>query len=179
MAAKIYTKKGDQGDTSILGPQRYSKADIRICAIGDVDELNASLGFIYASIPKHRDDIHKIQSTLFVIGAQLALDQESKYKIPKVQTQEVEWIENAIDSMENTLPPMTHFILPSGDLSSSYIHMSRAICRRAERTVVSLSKTTTIDPILLKYLNRLSDFLFVLSRYYCAQNNIPETKWIP
>lgn len=176
---KIYTKKGDQGETSILGSQRYSKADIRICAIGEVDELNASLGLIYATLPSKQGNIQKIQSDLFVIGSQLAVEQKGKYKIPEIQTEDVEAIELWIDDMEATLPPMTHFILPSGDLCSAYIHMSRAICRRAERTLVALSKTIATDPILLKYLNRLSDFLFVLSRYYCAQNNIPEVKWVP
>lgn len=176
---KIYTKKGDQGDTSILGPHRYSKADVRICAIGEIDELNAALGLVYASLPNNRESIQKIQSDLFVIGAQLAVEQKGKYKIPEIQMQDVEWIETIIDDMEGTLAPMTHFILPSGDLCSAYIHMGRAICRRAERTVVTLSKTASLDPTLLTYLNRLSDFLFVLSRYYCAQHNIPEVKWIP
>jgi cob(I)alamin adenosyltransferase len=176
---KIYTKKGDTGETSILGPHRYSKADLRICAIGDIDELNAHLGLIQAQVHPFKDSLTKIQSDLFVIGAQLAVESPGKYKIPEISTQDVESLESWIDQMETELPKMTHFILPTGDTTCGYLHISRAVCRRAERTVVALHAHIPQSEQILKYLNRLSDLLFVWSRYHCLKNGIEETKWIP
>lgn len=176
---KIYTKKGDTGETSILGPHRYSKADLRICAIGEIDELNAHLGLVQAQVHPLKESLTKIQSDLFVIGAQLAVESAGKYKIPEISVEDVEFLELWIDQMEAELPQMTHFILPSGDMTCSHLHISRAVCRRAERTVVALHASVPQNEQILKYLNRLSDLLFVWSRYHCLKNGIEETKWIP
>ncbi|HTF82051.1 MAG TPA: cob(I)yrinic acid a,c-diamide adenosyltransferase [Cytophagales bacterium] len=176
---KIYTKKGDSGETSILGSQRYSKADLRICAIGEIDELNAYIGLSYAGIKSHKDILQKIQSDLFIIGAQLAVEVKGKYKIPELSSKDIEILEKGIDEMEASLNPMTHFILPVGDLTTGYLHVSRAVCRRAERTLAAFNKIAAVESPILMYINRLSDFLFVLSRYHCKTQGIEEIKWVP
>jgi cob(I)alamin adenosyltransferase len=176
---KIYTKKGDEGQTSILGKKRYSKADLRICSIGEIDELNAHIGLIYSKINLQKETLHKTLNDLFVLGSQLAVEEPGKYKIPEISDSDIELLENQIDQMEASLPQMTHFILPTGDEICAQIHVARSVCRRAERSIVALNDTIKLDANITKYINRLSDYCFVLARYYCFENNINEVKWIP
>ncbi len=176
---KIYTKKGDAGSTSILGPKKYLKNDLRITAIGEIDELNAYIGLIYASIDLQKSTLFNTLNNLFIIGSQLASEEQGKYKIPEIKESDILELETQIDAMEAELTAMTHFILPTGDVFCSQIHIARAVCRRAERSLVSLNNSELIPAYLLPYLNRLSDYLFVLARFYCYKSDISEIKWIP
>jgi len=179
---KIYTKTGDKGTTSLLGGTRVSKADLRIDSYGEVDELNAYLGVVRDSITDERGRavLLQIQHVLFVIGSQLACEKEAlKTKLPALEEKEILLLEESIDQMNESLPTMTHFILPGGHLAISYCHVARTVCRRSERNIVALSETTEINPLIVTYINRLADYLFVLSRYISYQLNIDEIKWIP
>ncbi|HEY1008482.1 MAG: cob(I)yrinic acid a,c-diamide adenosyltransferase [Daejeonella sp.] len=179
---KIYTKTGDKGLTSLIGGTRVPKYDLRIESYGTVDELNSYIGMIRdQDIPVSLKDIIKeIQDRLFTIGAALASDPEkSKMKVPDLHVSDIELIENQIDEMNEVLPELKHFILPGGDTVVSYCHISRCVCRRAERIAVHLSEESFVDEKVIVYLNRLSDFLFVLARKICHDRNLPENKWIP
>ncbi|WP_276347724.1 cob(I)yrinic acid a,c-diamide adenosyltransferase [Daejeonella sp. JGW-45] len=179
---KIYTKTGDKGLTSLIGGTRVPKYDLRIESYGTVDELNSYIGMIRdQDIPVSLKDIIKeIQDRLFTIGAALASDPEkSKMKVPDLHVSDIEFIENQIDEMNEVLPELKHFILPGGDTVVSYCHISRCVCRRAERIAVHLSEESFVDEKVIVYLNRLSDFLFVLARKICHDRNLPENKWIP
>ncbi len=165
---KIYTKKGDKGETSLLDGSRVAKNDLRVAAYGDVDELNSVLGIVHETTKNEKicELLLDIQKDLFSIGAQLAhpdMDEE-KFKKAKFSESKVEAIEKAIDSFEENLPPLKGFILPCGTLSASFLHLARTVCRRAERTIIALHHTSSIPEIILKYINRLSDLLFVLAR---------------
>lgn len=179
---KIYTKKGDQGKTSLLGGDPIPKSDFRVEAIGSVDELNAHLGVLRDQpVNQGRQELlHHIQEDLFVIGSQLAFsgDQKPDY-IPDFSESSVTMLEEAIDAMEEKLTPMRFFILPGGHPDVSACHVARCVCRRAERSLVRLQEAETINPVLTQYLNRMSDFLFVLARTLGKEHQVEEIPWKP
>lgn len=177
---KIYTKTGDKGQTSLIGGTRVPKHHIRIEAYGTVDELNSWIGLINdQSIPDASKFIlSEIQDRLFTIGSSLAADPEkSKMKIPDLHNSDIELLENQIDDMNETLPEMRSFILPGGHTAVSYCHIARCVCRRAERHVIHLNENEYVNDLVIKYLNRLSDFLFVLARYTGNHLNVKEIPW--
>jgi len=184
MSLKIYTKTGDQGTTSLIGGTKVSKAHIRIETYGTVDELNSWIGLLSDQIKhKHSNKILKeIQDRLFTIGSSLACDPEKvpKMKIPDLKEADVEWLEKEIDRMNEKIPPMKSFILPGGHMSVSSAHVARCVCRRCERLCVLLKeKDMFVEPLVLKYLNRLSDFLFVLARFISHRLKAKEIPWKP
>lgn len=162
---KIYTKTGDAGETGLFGGGRVSKDDPRVQAYGHVDELNATLGFAAALEPAgfEADVLQSVQRDLFAIGAELATPTEAKVR-EKVGADRVIAIEQVIDKHEATLAPLKNFILPGGTPKAAALHVARTTCRRAERSVVTLSRDQRINPVIIQYLNRLSDLLFVLAR---------------
>tara|TARA_B100001250_G_scaffold395790_1_gene401085 strand:- start:3124 stop:3660 length:537 start_codon:yes stop_codon:yes gene_type:complete len=174
---KIYTKKGDLGKTSIIGEKDIHKHNIRIEAYGTVDELNSYLGLLiscpHVDFKNQKKQLLCIQNILFQIGASLA----SKKNIITFNLNDIEKIEVFIDEMDASLDSLKSFILPGGDLWSGYAQISRSICRRAERRITQLHAAEKINTNLIKFMNRLSDYLFVLARYINKINNIPETKW--
>lgn len=178
---KIYTKKGDTGTTGLFGGNRLDKNDIRIDAYGTVDELNSFLGVVLDScnIPESAAFLGRIQHWLFAYGSVLATAPGSKLFIDQPGEDAIIELEQAIDAMESELPPLKHFILPSGYLPASHTHVARCVCRRAERLIVGLSQRDEVDPVLLKFFNRLSDYLFVLSRFLMYRNERSEIAWIP
>lgn len=178
---KIYTKTGDLGQTSLYGGKRMSKANIKIDAYGTVDELNAHIGLVKDVCKEIQQDVLlAIQEKLFVIGAFLATpeDKENKF-FENVKELDIEQLEHEIDLMNETLTPLTKFILPGGHQYVSYCHIARTVCRRAERIVVALSEIENINPLIIKYLNRLSDYIFVLSRFLASKLSISEIEWLP
>jgi cob(I)alamin adenosyltransferase len=186
---KIYTKTGDKGKTSLFGGTRVPKYDLRIEAYGTVDELNSYIGLIRdQKIDSHTTEILlKIQNELFTLGSMLATPPEKeilksgkeRLNIPKITEESIELLENEIDQMNESLPPMSHFILPGGHTTVSFCHITRCICRRAERIATLLSDESTINSNILVYLNRLSDYLFVLARKLTIDNQAQEIPWIP
>lgn len=179
---KIYTKTGDQGTTSLFGGRRISKDDLRIEAYGTIDELNSAVGMLNNFIQEAQLKIHSldIQSYLFVIGSNLAADPEiHTIKVPDLEVSKTNLLEVWIDEMEKELKPLQYFVLPGGSQGSSQAHICRTICRRAERRVVSLSQMESVHPEIIIYLNRLSDYLFVLSRYLNHLSEIEEIYWKP
>ena len=178
---KIYTKQGDQGQTALIGGDRVSKHSIRIETYGTVDELNSILGVAIAN--EHQqftgDVINEVQHQLFILGADLATPFHSDARIDRISEQEVQYLEQKIDFMEESLPPLKNFILPSGSMTGATLHHARTVCRRAERLAVVCSNQEKINDMVLQYLNRLSDFLFVLARYENHQNGCLENPWIP
>ncbi|HTE30559.1 MAG TPA: cob(I)yrinic acid a,c-diamide adenosyltransferase [Chryseolinea sp.] len=179
---KIYTKTGDQGYTSLFGGTRLSKAAVRIESYGTVDELNSFLGLVRdLDVNATRKEILiGIQEKLFTIGAVLASEPGNvKVKIPQLFDADTEFIEKEIDRMEASLPPLRSFILPGGHPAISHCHIARTVCRRAERLVILLSEQESVDPQVIKYLNRLSDYLFVLSRTVTQELGVEETPWKP
>lgn len=179
---KIYTKTGDEGSTALFGGKRVSKADPRIDSYGTVDELNSWIGLVRdQEINSNRKPILlEIQDRLFTIGSTLATDPSNKkVKIPELADEDVVLLEKEIDSMEAELEPMRSFVLPGGHPSISFVHIARTVCRRAERLVIALHKNEPVDPIALKYLNRLSDYLFVLSRKMALEMGAEESPWKP
>lgn len=178
---KIYTKKGDSGETSLFGGKRVSKSSKRIEAYGTVDELNSVLG---VSIAHGVDDrsmelLNKIQIQLFVLGSDLATPPSKKIKIERIGPTEIEFLEHAIDELEEFLEPLTSFILPGGSPAGATLHIGRTVCRRAERIAVDCAQNDEISESAIKYLNRLSDFLFVLARFENKKSGNEETKWLP
>lgn len=180
---KIYTKKGDAGQTSLIGGKRVAKNDLRIDSYGTIDELNSWIGLVrdHEEIPKAQfAQLIEIQDRLFTIGSLLATQPEgTKMKLPLLDENDILFLENAIDEMNEQLPPMRHFVLPGGKPILSHCHIARCICRRAERLTVGLNDKTEQYQIALKYLNRLSDYLFVLSRKIATDLNIEEIQWKP
>lgn len=179
---KIYTKTGDKGETSLFGGERVLKDDPRINAYGTIDELNSVLGLTLCEVnsPELKDVIEGIQNELFVVGADLATPKEKKekrIKINRVDDKFINRIEKLIDSFDSRLPQLQNFILPGGTRGTSLLHYARAVCRRAEREVVTLSNNVDIGNKLIIYLNRLSDLLFVLARFENFSSNIPDTPW--
>lgn len=179
---KIYTKKGDEGKTGLIGGTRILKSSLRIEAYGTVDELNSHLGLLRDTYNEQKtiDQILEIQDRLFTLGSHLASDStKSKMKLPEIVEGDVVKLENWMDEMETELEPMKSFLLPGGHPTVSICHISRCVCRRAERITVDLSQNEEINFIILKYLNRLSDYLFVLSRFVGKKLNAVESPWIP
>lgn len=179
---KIYTKKGDSGTTQLIGGTRVVKSSMRIEAYGTVDELNSYLGLIRdQSISDVQiEQLLEIQDRLFTMGSLLATDPKgTKMELPQLKETDIENLENWIDLMEETLEPMKSFVLPGGHTTVSYCHIARCVCRRAERIVVDLSETEKIDILILTYLNRLSDYMFVLSRKLTLDLNANEIPWKP
>jgi cob(I)alamin adenosyltransferase len=179
---KIYTKTGDEGLTSLIGGTRVPKYDLRIESYGTVDELNSYIGMIrdHDIDANHKDILKEIQDRLFTIGAALASDPEkSKMKIPDLHLSDITFLENQIDEMNSVLPELKHFILPGGSPVVSFCHVSRCVCRRAERIIVHLKAESFVDEKVVVYLNRLSDYLFVLARKLCYDSNVPENQWLP
>lgn len=179
---KIYTKTGDKGYTSLIGGTRVLKYNLRIECYGTIDELNSWIGLICdQEIDIYQKKVLKeIQDHLFTIGAVLASDPEkSRMKVPDISQSEIEFLEKEIDIMDTVLPELRHFILPGGLTVVSFCHVARCICRRAERITVQLAEESKVGSTILIYLNRLSDYLFVLARKLCADNNIEENKWLP
>lgn len=186
---KIYTKTGDEGTTALFGGTRVKKYNLRIDSYGTVDELNAYIGLIKDQNigDTTKEALLKIQNELFTLGAMLATPPEKetlksgkeRLNIPKVNSNSIEFLENEIDAMDSELPQMTHFILPGGHQAVSFCHVARCVCRRAERLCVALNDEEAINPDVLKYLNRLSDYLFVLARMLSKNLQVDEIKWIP
>jgi len=179
---KIYTKTGDKGLTSLIGGTRVPKHHLRIESYGTVDELNSHIGLIRdQDISQHDKEILKhIQDRLFTIGSSLAADPEkSKMIIPDLHLADIELLENEMDSIDVQLPPLKHFILPGGSNTISFCHIARCVCRRAERLTVHLAEESTVDEKVNIYLNRLSDYLFILARKVGNERKIPENEWIP
>ncbi|MBL7927426.1 MAG: cob(I)yrinic acid a,c-diamide adenosyltransferase [Bacteroidia bacterium] len=178
---KIYTKTGDSGLTSLIGGVRIAKHNARIEAYGTVDELNAHIGLLRDHNQGHLFDVLiEIQDRLFTLGSHLAAHPEkSKMKLPEIFEEDVIFLEKEIDAMNEQLPEMRAFVLPGGNVVVSYTHIARCVCRRAERCVSFLSSNEMVEPIIGKYLNRLSDYLFVLSRFIGMQNNALEVVWKP
>lgn len=182
MTLKIYTKTGDKGKTSLIGGTRVSKGHLRIEAYGTIDELNSYIGLIRdQEIKKHHfETLLEIQDRLFTIGASLASDPErSKMKIPDLNTEDIELLEKEMDNMDEHLPEMKSFVLPGGHTTVSFCHIARCVCRRAERLVVNLAEIDFVDEKVQIYLNRLSDYLFVLSRMLSKDLNAIEKPWKP
>lgn len=179
---KIYTKTGDQGTTSLFGGRRVSKADLRIDTYGTVDELNSWMGVLRdQEVNASRKDILlAIQDRLFVVGSMLATEPgNTRVKIPLLTEDDVLLLEQQIDGMDSGLPVMRSFVLPGGHPSISFGHVARTVCRRAERLVIALHELEPVNPLILKYLNRLSDYLFVLTRQMAQELKAEESPWKP
>jgi len=178
---KIYTKTGDKGDTSLFGGKRISKADLKIDTYGTVDELNSYVGLVKDVCDNDQNKVLlKIQEQLFTIGAILATPEGKKNTFFKeVDSDDITYLEKQIDKMNETLTELDAFILPGGHVYVSYCHIARTVCRRAERLTVALSKNENINELIIKYLNRLSDYLFVLARKLAKDLCVDEIKWLP
>ncbi|MFT3885028.1 MAG: cob(I)yrinic acid a,c-diamide adenosyltransferase [Flavobacteriales bacterium] len=180
---KIYTRTGDQGQTSLLGGTRIPKDSLRIEAYGTMDELNSHLGLLRDHAQGRQDALLvPIQERLFTLGSRLASgseEQADKFKVPQVDEAEIAAMEAAMDAMDKELPEMRNFILPGGHLAASQAHVCRTVCRRAERLVVHLAAGEEVPAIAVRYLNRLSDLLFVLARYLAHLDGVADTPWKP
>jgi cob(I)alamin adenosyltransferase len=178
---KIYTKTGDTGMTSLFGGARLPKDHIRIESYGTIDELNSNIGVIADSIDNQLviSELHYIQDRLFTVGSHLASDPSKEMIVPDIFESDIELLEKSMDNMNEVLPELRHFILPGGHISVSFCHVTRCVCRRAERLVVTLNHNETVEPIILIYLNRLSDYFFVLGRYLAHIQGVEEKKWNP
>jgi cob(I)alamin adenosyltransferase len=179
---KIYTKTGDKGFTSLIGGSRVPKYHHRIESYGTVDELNAYIGLIADQnlAQGYKDVLKQIQYRLFTIGAMLAADPEkSNMTIPDLTDADIELLEQEMDMMNAALPELKHFILPGGNSTVSFCHVARCVCRRAERLVVQLAQESNVEQRVIIYLNRLSDYLFVLARKAGHDVQVPENKWLP
>jgi cob(I)alamin adenosyltransferase len=180
---KIYTRKGDDGTTGLLGGVRVPKHHARIEAYGNVDELNSYIGLLRDLLnpSSHAEFLLAVQDRLFTIGSHLALDpeHEGKMKLPELAAADVTALETEMDAMDEQLAPMKNFVLPGGNLAVSHCHIARCICRRAERSIVFLAEQSHVNPLILEYMNRLSDYLFTLSRKISSEKGAVETPWIP
>ncbi len=182
MSLKIYTKTGDKGTTSLIGGTKVPKSHLRIEAYGTIDELNSYIGLCRDLLTDDtgRSTLLEVQDRLFTIGSSLACDpvKEPKLRIPDLKETDITFLENEIDRMNASMPDMKHFILPGGHVAISQLHIARCVCRRAERCCVRLEQEgEETAPIVLKYINRLSDYLFVLARYTGHQFNVAEIIW--
>ena len=182
MSIKIYTKTGDLGKTTLIGGTRVPKSHLRIESYGTVDELNSYIGFLDEQLQDERSKkiLKEIQDRLFIIGSSLACDpeKEPKMKLPDLKEEDIQLLEREIDDMNKVLKPMKSFILPGGSMAISSAHIARCVCRRAERSCVNMMEHEMfIDPLVVKYLNRLSDHLFVLARYIAHLTGVSETEW--
>lgn len=182
MAFKIYTKTGDKGQTSLIGGTRLPKHHIRIEAYGTVDELNSHIGLLRDVIthPESVQLLLHVQDRLFTLGSHLAADPiKNKMALPPLFEEDVVALEKAIDQISAVVPEMKSFVLPGGHVHVSYCHIARCVCRRAERAVLRLAENETVDELHSKYLNRLSDYLFMLSRFLVKELNATEMPWVP
>lgn len=184
MAFRIYTKTGDEGMTSLIGGTKVPKSHLRIESYGTIDELNSHIGYCndLISHTRTREMLKEIQDRLFTIGASLATDpdKDSKMKLPDLKESDVLLLEQEMDAMDAQLPEMKSFILPGGHPAVSSLHIARCVCRRAERICVHMQyEHMEVASIVLQYLNRLSDYLFMLSRFIAKELNTPEIPWKP
>lgn len=179
---KVYTKNGDSGTTQLIGGTRVSKSSLRLESYGTIDELNSFIGLIRDQEidEKYKIQLIEIQDRLFTIGSSLASDpQKSKMKIPDLLESDIQFLELSIDDMDKELPEMKFFVLPGGHQTVSYCHIARCVCRRAERVIISLHEHEYVSEIVFKYINRLSDYLFVISRKLSKDLNVIEQPWKP
>ena len=185
---KVYTRKGDSGKTNLIDKKNLLKSDLRVVCYGEVDELNSTLGFCVSLLKKSIlvektelfKSMKKIQNDLFNLGTVLAISDIKKLdQFPKVAKKDIAFLESEIDFYNDELEELKSFVLPSGTLAGSYFHVCRTVCRRVERECVSLSQIDSVDENVLKYLNRLSDLLFVLSRWANKQEGYSEDLWTP
>lgn len=178
---KIYTKTGDDGTTGLVGGSRVKKFDLRLEAYGTIDELNASIGVLRSSkLPENIDiSLHKVQNKLFNIGSVLASDEKGKdfTKDLVIKENDIKELENAIDQFQENLPELSHFILPGGNFPSAQCHVARTVCRRAERRILEFSEYQEVQIQIIKYINRLSDFFFALSRKIAFDNDVDQPAW--
>ena len=178
---KIYTKTGDDGTTGLVGGNRVKKYNLRLEAYGTIDELNAVIGVLQSfDIPESdRKLLIHIQNKLFNIGSRLASDEKGDVITAglAITEEHIRFLENAMDDIEKIVPPLTDFILPGGEITVAQCHVARTVCRRAERRIVEFSETKPVQPEIIKYINRLSDYFFMLSRKLSFENNCPENKW--
>jgi cob(I)alamin adenosyltransferase len=184
MAFKIYTKTGDLGKTSLIGGTKVAKSHLRIDSYGTVDELNSFIGLVSDYMPQDaiKGLLKEIQDRLFTVGAALACDPEKELKmsIPDLKETDITLLEQEIDRMSAELPAMKHFILPGGHVAVSTTHIARCVCRRAERICVAMQEQgMEVNPLVIKYLNRLSDYLFMLARYAGHLLQVAEIPWLP
>lgn len=179
MGFKIYTKTGDKGQTSLFGGRRVSKGYLRIDAYGTVDELNSCIGLLrdHLSDEVLRALLKEIQDRLFTLGANLAADPSKELQKPDLLEEDIKLLEREMDRMDDGLPELRNFILPGGHPTVSFCHLARCVCRRAERLAVTLAEEEPVDPILIQYLNRLSDYLFILGRRIAFDLGIEEVVW--
>jgi cob(I)alamin adenosyltransferase len=187
-SSKVYTRTGDQGKTSLIGGTRVSKAHLRLETYGTVDELNSVIGVVIASLPGSARELQmflqRVQSDLFDLGSHLACeDVELRKKLPLIHEEHIEELESLMDDYSSTLPALKNFVLPGGSLAAAHAHIARTVCRRAERYCVALSESATdgvhVEPLIIRYLNRLSDYLFVLSRKLNHESGQAEVLWAP
>ena len=178
---KIYTKTGDKGKTSLLSGEKVKKHNVRLNAYGSVDELNSFTGYLISlNINKgHKVFLTDVQHKLFNLGALLAVKKDVNFKIPEITDKDIQALETEIDRLNKGIPPLKEFILPGGSAETAQCHICRSVCRRAERTVSELSEKEKIQELLLIYLNRLSDYFFVLARKISQEKEIKETVWKP
>ena len=178
---KVYTRTGDDGTTALGTGERVSKTSPRIAAYGAADELSAQLGVVLASdvAPKLVAGLRRVQNELFHLGADLCIPENDKDRMPgpKIEQRHIDALETLMDELGATLPPLENFILPGGSMAAAQLHVARTICRRAERAVITLSHEEPINPLVIVYLNRLSDTLFVLARYQNHQAGIADPTW--
>lgn len=181
MGFKIYTKTGDTGTTGLFGGKRLPKNHLRIEAYGTVDELNAHLGMVRDQFtePAVRALLKDIQDRLFTIGSNLASDPDKNMQVPDIQPADIEALEQGMDEMDELLPELKNFILPGGHPAVSSAHIARCVCRRAERLTVALAQESRVEPVVLQYLNRLSDYLFILARFIGHSKGVDEVVWAP
>lgn len=178
---KIYTKKGDDGTTGLIGGVRVHKNHIRVEAYGTVDELNSHLGFLRSAFEgEDKNSIQRIQNMLFTIGSHLASVPNSKMQLPEIRNEEILFLESEIDRITGTLPELKHFVIPGGSALGSHAHVARCVCRRAERLSVAMQQHgEVVEEIIIQYLNRLSDYLFTLARYCDNTLGNGDLPWIP
>lgn len=189
-SSKIYTRTGDKGKTSLIGGTRVSKAHLRLETYGTIDELNSVIGVVIATMQtpepllSMQPFLERVQSDLFDIGSHLACEDASlRTKLPFIHEEHISELEEKMDSFSSTLPALKNFILPGGCLAAAHAHVARTVCRRAERLCVALMESQTdgqdVEPLIIRYLNRLSDFLFVLARTLNSDARVPEVLWAP
>jgi len=177
---RVYTRTGDKGETSFASGTRAQKDHPRLEAYGTVDELNSHLGQVQACIPDptEKNRLTRIQNRVFLVSSNLAVDNEEMLKkLPGILEEDIEDLERAMDRLLDQIPPLANFILPAGHQSVALCHIARTVCRRAERRMVTLSRETALDPILIRYINRLSDYLFVLARKTARDLGVAEVIW--
>lgn len=181
MKSNVYTRGGDKGSTSLIGGTRVLKSDIRLEAYGTIDELNSFIGLLISTVPTNNENefLLRIQHKLFNVGGYLATDQEQTEIVMecKIEEVDIEFLEKRIDELDETMPKLRAFILPGGSAGAATAHVCRSICRRAERRIIELASASIVDPLLISYINRLSDYLFVLARRISLDGSGKEIIW--